>query len=610
MVSRFIRALCLVALPSACGSSSTSVTNGGADGGTPDSSTGTDATSDSPGLTGDGSMGTLGDGCSADLRSIVDKNGNIVSTCPVDQGCAGGKCVPACQAAAASHGSLGCDYWVPTPVTYDVEMGQKQPCFAMFVANTWPKNATLTVSRGTTSYNVTLFGHVPDATKAPALWPALGAQGLPVDQVAVLYLSSDPNPVFVEDPAVFLGCPSATATGAATELVGPGMAAAFHVTSDVPVSAYDIFPFGGAYSHFPAAELLYPSSAWGTNYVVLASPKGTTASQRLKFGDILALEDGTSVTLTPVVDLAGGGGLPAAPAGSPTTFTLKAGQYAHWETAPAATDLSGSIVSSTKPVSVFAGDEFFRLQPMDEPGGEGTHHQILPVQALGHDYAVAPYATRRADLKEESITYRIVGDVAGTTLTYDPPSAAAPSTVGKSQVADFQVTGPFRVTSQDKDHPFAIAQVMSTGNVLPAFRTDCATIQYQTYPKACGDEDFVPLVAPAQFLSKYVFFTDPTYSTTTLEVVRARSGGAFQDVTIDCLGKLTGWKLVDSADTFEFTRPDLVRATVGAGTCANGRHVAQSAGPFGLVVYGLDTYSSYGYPAGGNAAVLSSVVVQ
>jgi hypothetical protein len=570
-----------------------------------------DAGSDSPGLTGDGGTGTQGYGCSADLRSIVDASGNVVMTCPVDQGCAAGQCVPACQAAAASHGSLGCDFWVPTPVTYDVEAGQKQPCFAMFVANTWPMNATLTVSRGKTTYDVTLFGHVPDPTMLPPQWPAVSASGLPVDEVAVLYLSSDPDPVFVEDSTVVLGCPSPTATGAATELVGPGTTDAFHVTSNVPVSAYDIYPFGGANSHFPAAELLYPSSAWGTNYVVLASPMGTAASQRLKFGDILALEDATSVTFTPVVDLAGGGGLPAAPMGVATTFTLDAGQYAHWETAAAATDLSGSIVSATKPVSVFAGDEFFRLQPMDEPGGEGTHHQILPVPAIAHDYAVAPYTTRRADLMEEDIYYRVVGDVDGTTLTYDPAQSAAPPSLSKSQVADFQVTGPFRVTSQDKNHPFAIAQVMSTGNVLPAFRTDCATIQYQTFPKACGDEDFVPLVAPAQFLSKYVFFTDLTYSTTTLEVIRARgTGGGFEDVTVDCLGTLTGWEPVDSADTFEFTRPDLVRATLGVGTCVNGRHVATSNGPFGLVVYGLDTYSSYGYPAGGNAAVLSGVVVQ
>ena len=96
--------------------------------------------------------------------------------------------------------------------------------------------------------------------------------------------------------------------------------------------------------------------------------------------------------------------------------------------------------------------------------------------------------------------------------------------------------------------------------------------------------------------------------------MRAKRGGAFQDVTIDCLGKLSGWKPVDSADTYEYTRVDLLRAVPpgtmpDAGACTNGRHQATSTGPFGLVVYGLDTFSSYGYPAGGNAAVLSGVVV-
>ena len=553
--------------------------------------------------------GSTQNGCSADLRSIVDANGNVVTTCPPDQGCAGGQCVAACAAAAASHGTLGCDFWVPTPVTYDVEQGQKQPCFAMFVANTWAKQATLTVTRGATSYDATQFGHVPDSTKTPPQWPALTSQGVPIDDVAVLYLSSDPNATFVEDSSVNLSCPSPTAT-TATELVGSGMSSAFHVTTDVPVTAYDIFPFGGAYSHFPAAELLYPSSAWGTNYVVLATPKGTSATQRLKYADILASQDGTSVTFEPTVALPGGGGLSAVAANTPTTFTLDAGQYAHWETPASSNDLSGSVLLATKPVSVTAGSEFFRLQPVDEPGGEGTHAEIAPASALGFDYAVAPYTTRRADLQEESIYYRIVGAVAGTTLTFDPPVTGAPATIDKSQVADFQATGAFRVRSQDKDHPFAIAQMMSTGNVTPAFRTDCATIQYQTFPKTCGDEEFVPLLPTAQFLEKYVFFTDPTYSTTELEVVRVKTAKGFQDVTLDCLGTLSGWQPLGTTGELEFTRPDLVRAAVGVGTCTNGRHVAQSSGPFGLIVYGLDTYSSYGYPAGGNAAPLSSVIIQ
>jgi hypothetical protein len=328
------------------------------------------------------------------------------------------------------------------------------------------------------------------------------------------------------------------------------------------------------------------------------------------------------VTLSPAVSLPGGGAYPAVAQGVSTTFTLNAGQVAHWETLPSSTDLSGSIVLASNPVSVTAGEDFFRLQPVAEPGGEATHAEIAPVSALGHDYAVSPYTTRRADLAEESISYRIVGVVAGTSLTFDPPVAGAPSSVGLSQVADFEVVGPFRITSQDANHPFSLAQVMSTGNLnYPdggsdggAFRADCATIQYLNLVKACGDEDFIPLLPPSQFLSEYVFFTDPTYSTTTIDLVRTKAGSGFDDVTVDCLGTITGWQPVDSADTYEYARADLLRAvppgaTPDAGACANGRHVATSKAPFGLVVHGLDTYSSYGYPAGGNAAVLSGVVV-
>jgi hypothetical protein len=40
------------------------------------------------------------------------------------------------------------------------------------------------------------------------------------------------------------------------------------------------------------------------------------------------------------------------------------------------------------------------------------------------------------------------------------------------------------------------------------------------------------------------------------------------------------------------------------GTCVNGHHSAESAAPFGIVVWGTDAYASYGYPAGGNARQL------
>jgi hypothetical protein len=124
-----------------------------------------------------------------------------------------------------------------------------------------------------------------------------------------------------------------------------------------------------------------------------------------------------------------------------------------------------------------------------------------------------------------------------------------------------------------------------------------------------GDEEFVVVLPPAQWLAKYVFFTDPTYATTSLALAREKTAASFQDVTVDCLGTVTGWQPVGSSGQYEVATVDLLRGTVANGTCASGGHVAESTGPFGLIVWGTDEYASYAYPAGGNVAAINTVVV-
>jgi hypothetical protein len=53
--------------------------------------------------------------CSADLHDIIDCDGNVVETCPPDQGCSADGCVPACESAAANQSTIGCDYFVMGP---------------------------------------------------------------------------------------------------------------------------------------------------------------------------------------------------------------------------------------------------------------------------------------------------------------------------------------------------------------------------------------------------------------------------------------------------------------------------------------------------------------
>ena len=357
---------------------------------------------------------------------------------------------------------------------------------------------------------------------------------------------------------------------------------------------------------YPARSLLYPVSVWGKNHVVISPPPGTHSTPGPLWLQILGRDDGTNVSVLPSVDLPAGGGLSAAPKGAVAKFSIGASQYLQWELPSTSKDPSGTIIDSDKEVGVFAGNRFLRLQPTPAPGGDASHHQILPVSALSNEYVAAPYATRRADLADEAINYRVVGVVNGTTLDYDPAVAGAPATLGLGQVVDFVATGPFRVKSQGSSHPFADAQLMDTANIPGGSRPGAIA---PGFGPNLGDEDFVVLLPPAQFLQRYVFFSDPAYPTTNLVLTRAKADGKFHDVSVDCLGVVSGWKPVGSDGLFEVTDVDLIRANVPVGTCGNGRQAASSTGPFGVIVWGLDSYSSYSYPAGGNSAQLTTVVV-
>lgn len=554
------------------------------------------------GLNGDVSMdGTMVGplGCSGDLQSVTDEKGVVQKKCPPDQGCFKGECVAACDAAAKSKGNVGCDFLAATPSFYP---SITPPCFAVFLANNWSKPVKITVSRSGTSYDVTKFARIPSGGTDATAWPTVPATGLPPDQVAVLFMSSDPTSTNAGQP---LYCPVPQAVTGGTAVTGSGRGTAFTIKTDVPVSAYDILPYGGARSFLPSAELLLPTTAWGTNYVAVVPPiQGMGGPQ---WGQVVAAEDGTKITINPTQNLPAAGGVPAASKGVATSFTLNRGEFVQWQPS---LEMSGSILSSDKPVAFVGGTGYLCLTSSTAKGGgcDSGHQMIPPISALGSEYAPAPYVTRRADLAAESVPYRVVGMVDGTNLTFDPPVPGAPATLSRGTVANFQATGPFIVKSQDKDHPFYVAQMMAGAQVTSGSRPG-ATVELGFIPKDLGDEEFVNVLPPAQYLTKYVFFTDPTYSTTNLIVTRVKNTAGFKDVKVGCIGNITGWKPIGKSGQYEYAEVELVRSNAGVGSCKNGPQVAESEGQFGLVVWGTDTYASYAYPGGGNVGTINTVVV-
>lgn len=292
--------------------------------------------------------------------------------------------------------------------------------------------------------------------------------------------------------------------------------------------------------------------------------------------------------------------------GAPATYNLMAGEVLQFSQP---TDLTGSAIESTKPVGLWGGNTCTDL-PDTTGACDGMHQQIPPVKALGNEYAAVRYRNR-IDGMEESPPWRLVGAVDGTMLTYEPAApAGAPTTVKSGELIEFPASGPFVIKSQDSMHPFYFG----------AHMTGCFAIGGYGSPIGCaGDPEFVNVVPGAQYLSSYVFFTDPTYPETDLVFVREKAhDGTFKDVKLDCVGVLAGWQPVGSSGNYEYVRADLVRGNFAKqGTCDNGRHEASSDAPFGLTVWGWGTNAtsvmseavSYAYPAGLSVRPINSVVV-
>lgn len=596
-------------LSGACSASTPDRTFKNGEGGSGASSTSSTSSGMSSGCvfgcgTGGGGGGAVGTACSADLQSVTDENGNVQFTCPSDQGCFQGQCIPACEAASKTQGSIGCDYYAPDPPFYANGTGPSGyfgTCYAVFLANTWSRPVKITVERDGQTYDATQFGRIPKGQGASTVYDTIPATGLPPNEVAVLFLSHQPGAK--HELGSPLTCPVTPAVTVDAAIQGSGNGGkAFRVSTDTPVTAYDILPYGGAKSYLPSASLLLPFTSWGTNYYTVAPhAQGGGKLWTMLVGTV----DGTKLSVLPATTLPGGGGLGTASAGQTNNFTINKGEMIQWIGA----DPTGTIFQSDQPVGVWAGSTYLGVSTQTSPGGggqESAHQQILPISALGSEYVGANVVTRLSNLGAESIPYRLLGVVDGTQLVWDPSQpAGAPSTLNAGQVAEFETKNLFKVSSQDADHPFALTHYMP--GRPPSSRPGCSP-EYGSCE--LGDEEWVFSLPPAQFLQRYVFFTDPTYATTTLVITRVAGPNGFEDVEVACLGKVAGWMPVGSSGQYEVAHVDLTRAfNPVTAACNTSRHEATSAGKFGVTVWGTDWFASYGYPAGGNVGTINNVVV-
>jgi len=528
--------------------------------------------------------------CTIDGRSVVNAcTGEIVETCPDQLACGGARCQTPCGAAAADRSSNGCDFYFQMPRFSKLF---PQSCFAAFIVNTTSQPAEIKLELKGSEMDVSnaLFSTTADGA-------VLTRQVGPVQPgaSAILFLE-DRKPDIPRGPLDnngYVSCPDFAVPVVVDEsaLGGTMFGSSFHLTATMPVAVAMMYPIGGARSYLSSATMLLPVPTWANEHIIVngweAGGAGGPGVQ------IVASEDDTDVTIFPKKDVQDGADVKGTPEGVPATYRLGRGQLLQIVQPE---ELTGSVVTSTKPTSLFGGHSCANI-PSNAGACDILGQQLPAFEQWGSEYVGVGYRPRLGN-EHEPVPYRIVAARDGTQLDYDPavpPGAPTTLAAGESALFHSGTGDAFVVRTQDAEHPIFLAAYMTGG--------DGDSVTGKGGYGSLGDPEFVNVVPAGQYLNAYSFYADPTYSETSLVIVRAKTKGEFKDVWLECAGNLADFQPIGTRGEYEYRRVDLSRnygpgEKFGDKTCKTGVQRMRSEAPFTATLWGYDAYSSYAYPGG------------
>jgi hypothetical protein len=513
---------------------------------------------------------TPGEGTCSDGNATVcrpDGSGYATHHCDPVQGmtCEPNGCKGPCSWGALGDGYVGCDYH-PTVTLNNGIWGGFQ--FAVVVGNLGTQPANVVVTRGLDQIDKTLV--------APG---ALEVIRLP--WVAEL---RGPEPSLMGQP----------------QHVGPSKlveAGAYRVRSDQPITAYQFNPLdyrldpkpadcpdpaeaGGCFSYSNDASLLLPAHVLRQKYVAMAWPD---VGCKPGFFSVTAIEDGTEVTIRPLGKIEPGGGFDSSGQGY---AILSAGSVLQVHGAPAGgpfcfnwpgSDLSGTLIESTKPVQVISGHACANVPAPETQACDHIEETMFPLETLGREYLVSvPAPPGGAQSGDSSHTLRISSVREKTLVSFDPP------------IADPVELAP-------EDPPLELRYVRKHVKISAGAPLLVASYLHGTDanadPSVSGDPGQSLAVPVEQFRKQYVFLAPENYSK------------SFVDVTAPIGSQVTLDGSPIAADAFS-PIGESGWAVARVELAATGVHSAASDKSFGISVYGYGDWTSYIYPGGLNLGAI------
>ncbi len=490
--------------------------------------------------------------------------GSLVQQCTGDTECIGGTCTSPCIVAADQRSYVGCDYW-PTPTANAVDAAFDDN-FGVVVHN----------ANGKVAHVVIQLGNITVAER-------------------------DVQPGSLETFTLGLDTGLKMETGDQSLKVAN---AAYHLTSTMPVTVYQFNPLdyelGGNNSYSNDASLVLPTPTLSTNYIVMAR-QTFGVNQLLDFSfipgfvAIVGTEDNTTVTVTLSANTSAGAGINPGTPGTVQQYSLSRGEVLQILSAlptsctgttssdsqgsycdmGKAYDLTGTQVQSDKPVAVYSG-HVCSFVPYNTWACDHLEEMMLPLETWGKDFVVGrtePQADQ--GYADEPNIIRIVSGADNNQLQLTPaqPVVGAQITLSKGQWVEFEATGYFHVSSTDA---IMVGQFLVGQN----YYTD--SLDYH------GDPAYSLMVPTEQFRNSYTFLA-PNSITYNYVNVTKQVGEGGPTIMLD------GAPIPDSA----FSQPVGSTGYGVARVPIDGTyHTITSTDPFGIVVYGFATYTSYSYPGG------------
>jgi len=559
-----------------------------------------------------------------------------IAACTGSARCEAGNCLNRCELAERNNSYIGCEYWAVELENHllggetDAQLPlDERPPFAVVLSNpseTYDARVTVyegdnEVTTAITSREVGTDNPLPGQDLVTVFSDVIGPNG------RQLFTIEGPlkDVVLPRGSMMTVLLPYKELPFGETSLTK----SAFRVVTNQPVVAYQFNPLCCNYNYTNDASLLLPTSALTQNYMFMSYAvfAGTTDARLAEpFASTLTVigtkpDTDVSVLLRPskragrpyaeIVYPGSDARITGPDANGRINVRLQPHEVLNVEGGGATPveDLTGSTITSSKPVAVFGGHSCTFI-PFSAPACDHLESQLFPIETWGTRFIAAPLKLRRAPDAEGASTregtyWKYVAyqndTVIQTGIPLTVPTALPPADEGVPHCASFSddpAGGTFTLDAgQTCEFGTTVTYIAEAGKpiMLGAFLSGQNSVKVDAqFGDHAGDPAFFLVPPEEQFRTEYTFLTPATYFQSYVTVlIRPGFTVAIDGQSLD----------ISQLDYEAVEGRDVARVHIEV---SDGPHKIEAPIPFGIVVYGYDDYVSYAYTGGLDLAKLNT----